>query len=1261
MKRSLAVLLTICMMLPLLAALPLSAATAPTEGVQFSDNEMYYMNGTPEAVPHTFEAWIYIPEELPAYVGGDSRLGTIISNYSGFPVMPYIHFAVLKGTNGYYPSLEWKELYNTNNRNSGYHTSSTASSEKNELRTVKFEQAEIPVGEWTHIAVTVDARSTSAHAYKNGELAQTVTGIEFFMGDLDVRLVDLPFVVGNDNRNGQPYYFRGKLASLSLYESTRTAAQIKADYEQGPNTSDEDLLGHWTFASADGKLPATVQDLSGNGLSLSHNRMWIDATEADFATLPDNYAYTMIAVGDTQYMVQDDANKDRNNTDLVYGWIADHADELNLKIVMGLGDITNTDTDDQWTVAYNALTKLNGIVPYTLVRGNHDLLNGGSKFDELFGTGSAYMAQFSSTDCGVMTEGSVTNTYYTFNAEGTKWLVVNLDWAPTDAMLDWADLVIATHKDHKVIVNTHCYAHLDYTTCDKEDTSSNLTDDQNYGDEIWEKLIYHHENIVMVLSGHQESNLVTMFQAQSKHGNTVSQFLIDPQAIDTHTINSTYGDAPSGLITIFYFDKDGRTVDVRHYSPVRNQYYSDRNQISFDLEAEAPLQDTSWNGYAIAPKGSGTEDDPYIVENGGNLIWMGNQINDRVYYDYDDYEAGVFNNTYFKQVCDIDLNGLCVSAIGHSYTTEYKNGTPYNQNWMTAFGGHYDGGGYRIHNGRIINDLTTRFNDNYSWATGLFGCIYGATIENVTLDNVTVYSDGVTGGIVGRAAAPADGNAPSDFNVISNCHLTSSCDIVARFPYGKVLRPTKLAYDTIFQFGAVGSICGMALATTVENCTSAVEFSVDGHHALVGGIVATAGYNTVVDHCAFTGGVTLTDNVTIIEQTFGGIVGLITPNADTEIYANVGNIDLIGTVRITNCYNTGYLSYTGSAPYSYETRWGGILGHAPALPYLPYEEMPFLIENCHNLCALIGAEGDFVGGIVAKVTMGARNSALTVKNCFSVAVTAAGGSGTNEYRVTADGAVVATDAATCSAEAVRTAIRPIALEIAMAANGESGKWIVGEGAPTEAALPGDIYLDNATGNVYQYGLDWELVMNIKGPQGEKGETGETGAQGPQGEKGETGETGPQGPQGEKGETGETGAQGPQGEKGETGETGAQGPQGEKGETGETGAQGPQGEKGETGETGAQGPQGEKGETGETGAQGPQGEPGKDGKDGKDGADAAVSSDSANTAGGSNNGDAATTSKQSGNGLAIAAIVIAVVLGAVNAALMIVLFKKKKTA
>lgn len=86
--------------------------------------------------------------------------------------------------------------------------------------------------------------------------------------------------------------------------------------------------------------------------------------------------------------------------------------------------------------------------------------------------------------------------------------------------------------------------------------------------------------------------------------------------------------------------------------------------------------------------------------------------------------------------------------------------------------------------------------------------------------------------------------------------------------------------------------------------------------------------------------------------------------------------------------------------------------------------------------------------------------------------------------------------------------------------GPTGKrgslWTATSGGPTVVGanfLNGDLWLNTANGDVYQYIADdqrWSLKGNIRGPQG---------VQGPTGPKGETGLTGPAGPQGPKGDTG----------------------------------------------------------------------------------------------------------------------------------------------
>ena len=100
-------------------------------------------------------------------------------------------------------------------------------------------------------------------------------------------------------------------------------------------------------------------------------------------------------------------------------------------------------------------------------------------------------------------------------------------------------------------------------------------------------------------------------------------------------------------------------------------------------------------------------------------------------------------------------------------------------------------------------------------------------------------------------------------------------------------------------------------------------------------------------------------------------------------------------------------------------------------------------------------------------------------------------------------------------------------------------WYAASGAPADSlGSDGDLYLNNATGDVYQRASgSWAHTADLSGPQGPKGDTGAAGAQGA---KGDTGATGAQGP---KGDTGATGATGPQGAKGDTGATGPAGTEG----------------------------------------------------------------------------------------------------------------------
>ena len=304
---------------------------------------------------------------------------------------------------------------------------------------------------------------------------------------------------------------------------------------------------------------------------------WIDPANKTPVT---DYAYSFVAVGDTQNVCKKEPEKMAK----IYDWIVANVESKKIKYVFGMGDITNDSSIKEWTVAKEEHAKLDGLVPYSVLRGNHDVSFDMNKF---FVT-DTYKAQFE----GFYEEGKVDNSWRTITIGEVDYLMLTIDYAPKKAILDWAGEIIAAHPHHRVIISTHCYLYRDGNTVNKDsqyapDPSGKLTDKMSNGDQIWDYLIRKHENIFMVLSGHIACDDVLMTEAKGDHGNTVYQFLIDPQDLD-NSIGAT------GMIAILYFSEDGKKVSVEQYSTVREKFYRNESQFSFEIPEYAPHSFTNY-------------------------------------------------------------------------------------------------------------------------------------------------------------------------------------------------------------------------------------------------------------------------------------------------------------------------------------------------------------------------------------------------------------------------------------------------------------------------------------------------------------------------------------------------------------------------------------------------------------------------------------------------------------------------------------------
>lgn len=461
-----------------------------------------------------------------------------------------------------------------------------------------FDQVDVATSKKVHLGLVLNFEKSKLRCYINGKLLQSKD-----LADITpFEEKHLP-VIGGDHKNGNPTHFTGVLHSLAVYDDLRTAAEMKADYNSKViDTTDANLMAAYDFARCDKHI---INDLTSNGNNLKYTRFWMSLDELEPVT---DYEYSFAVVGDTQTMNEQDPLA----MESIYDWILENKSEHKIEYVIGLGDITDDSTDFEWDNANEFINKLNGKIPYVLTRGNHDdwddfnrhLHNG---FYETTVDGMMNPNEISLTDLnqpglvettledgtvvyltregdepeGGNVMGDLTNSYRYFEIQGTKYLIMNLDFAPNEATLEWANQVIKAHPEHKVIAVTHAYMYRDGTTIDAGDQYpptyySGYKNAQN-GDDMWAKCFSKHENVLMVLSGHDPWQHVLYRQDKGVNNNVVTQMLIDPQYVDLNN-------GSVAMVAMLYFSNDGNTLTVRYYSVAKDCYGSPLSQFTIDLD-----------------------------------------------------------------------------------------------------------------------------------------------------------------------------------------------------------------------------------------------------------------------------------------------------------------------------------------------------------------------------------------------------------------------------------------------------------------------------------------------------------------------------------------------------------------------------------------------------------------------------------------------------------------------------------------------------
>jgi len=192
--------------------------------------------------------------------------------------------------------------------------------------------------------------------------------------------------------------------------------------------------------------------------------------------------FSLILFPDTQYMVKSPNEK---MWESMPQWVKDNQAKFNIKAVIGLGDVTDSPTPEEYLEAVKGwnVIKSSGLI-YMPTRGN----NGDSYpiWNQYFGP-----SYFAGKTWFGGSNGNSTSCYYVKFVEGSKkYLILAVGFDPNPTQIAWAQSVLNANNDSKVIVVAHSYL------LDKQQLTTE-------GTKLWNGLIQKNKNIFLVVCGHK--------------------------------------------------------------------------------------------------------------------------------------------------------------------------------------------------------------------------------------------------------------------------------------------------------------------------------------------------------------------------------------------------------------------------------------------------------------------------------------------------------------------------------------------------------------------------------------------------------------------------------------------------------------------------------------------------------------------------------------------------------------------------------------
>lgn len=243
-------------------------------------------------------------------------------------------------------------------------------------------------------------------------------------------------------------------------------------------------------------------------------------------------------------------------------WIADARVKKNIRYVVQTGDmVDNGFVQRQWDVFDECYNQFKDDIPYFAIAGNHDI---GVKLQDY----TAYLARPNVSSIprrNSFERGRA--VYATFEAGGTKFLLLGAGWNSEEMSIDWMNQILKEHKDRVAILLFHSYIFMD----------SSFT---SQGQMLFDRVVKLNPNVRLVLSGHVSVS-GARFDEIDDDGDGVYDRKVTAMLYNYQDFLDN-----CGQLRLLTFDPVSRSIHVMTYSPYTGRYYWDDyfKTVEFTLE-----------------------------------------------------------------------------------------------------------------------------------------------------------------------------------------------------------------------------------------------------------------------------------------------------------------------------------------------------------------------------------------------------------------------------------------------------------------------------------------------------------------------------------------------------------------------------------------------------------------------------------------------------------------------------------------------------